>query len=134
MEDLPHERRGAHALCRRCAGGGEGGAMKSVLVVAVAENNVIGRGGALPWHLKSELAHFKNLTTNHPVLMGRNTYVSIGKPLPNRTNIVLTRKAGEAAPGLIWAASLEEGLALARAGPGTRGGEPGKGVGGPRRL
>jgi dihydrofolate reductase len=88
--------------------------MKIVLVVAVAENNVIGRNGALPWHLKSELGHFRRLTLNHPVLMGRNTYLSIGKPLKDRTNIVLTRKAGEAAPGLIWAGSLEEGLALAR--------------------
>ena len=75
--------------------------MKIVLVVAVAENNVIGRNGALPWHLKSELGHFRRLTLNHPVLMGRNTYLSIGKP-------------GEAAPGLIWAGSLEAGLALAR--------------------
>jgi len=88
--------------------------MKIVLVVAVAENNVIGRNGALPWHLKSELGHFRRLTLNHPVLMGRNTYLSIGKPLKDRTNIVLTRKAGEAAPGLIWAGSLEQGLALAR--------------------
>lgn len=88
--------------------------MKIVLVVAVAENNVIGCNGTLPWRLKSELAHFRRLTTNHPVLMGRNTYLSIGKPLPNRTNIVLTRKAGTAAPGLVWAGSLEEGLALAR--------------------
>ena len=95
--------------------------MKIVLVVAVAENNVIGRGGALPWHLKSELGHFRRLTLNHPVLMGRNTYLSIGKPLKDRTNIVLTRKAGAAAPGLIWAASLEEGLALARADAERRG-------------
>ena len=95
--------------------------MKIVLVVAVAENNVIGRNGVLPWHLKSELAHFRRLTLNHPVLMGRNTYLSIGKPLKDRTNIVLTRKAGEAAPGLIWAASLEEGLALARADAQARG-------------
>lgn len=95
--------------------------MKIVLVVAVAENGVIGREGKLPWHLKSELGHFRRLTTNHPVLMGRNTYLSIGKPLPNRTNIVLTRKAGEAAPGLIWAASLEEGLALARTDAARRG-------------
>jgi dihydrofolate reductase len=95
--------------------------MKIVLVVAVAENNVIGRGGTLPWHLKSELGHFRRLTTNHPILMGRNTYASIGKPLPHRTNIVLTRKAGEAAPGLIWASSLDEGLALARADAERRG-------------
>ena len=95
--------------------------MKIVLVVAVAENNVIGRNGALPWHLKSELGHFRRLTINHPVLMGRNTYLSIGKPLKDRTNIVLTRKAGEAAPGLIWAGSLDEGLALARADAQARG-------------
>lgn len=95
--------------------------MKIVLVVAVAENNVIGRGGALPWHLKSELGHFRRLTLNHPVLMGRNTYLSIGKPLKDRTNIVLTRKAGEAAPGLIWASRLDEGLALARADAERRG-------------
>lgn len=95
--------------------------MKIVLVVAVAENNVIGRNGVLPWHMKSELAHFRRLTLNHPVLMGRNTFLSIGKPLKDRTNIVLTRKAGEAAPGLIWASSLEEGLALARADAQVRG-------------
>jgi dihydrofolate reductase len=95
--------------------------MKIVLVVAVAENNVIGRNGTLPWHLKSELGHFRRLTVNHPILMGRNTYASIGKPLKDRTNIVLTRKAGEAAPGLIWAASMEEGLALARADAERRG-------------
>lgn len=89
--------------------------MKIVLVVAVAENNVIGHKGTMPWHLKSELGHFRRLTLNHPVLMGRKTYRSIGKPLEHRTSIVLTRQAGEAAPGLIWAASLEEGLALARA-------------------
>jgi dihydrofolate reductase len=95
--------------------------MKIVLVVAVAENGVIGHRGAMPWHLKSELAHFRSLTTNHPVLMGRNTYRSIGKPLKERTNIVLTRKAGEAAPGLVFAADLEEGLALARADAKRRG-------------
>jgi dihydrofolate reductase len=95
--------------------------MKIVLVVAVAENGVIGRDGTMPWHLKSELGHFRRLTLNHPVLMGRKTYQSIGKPLKDRTNIVLTRKAGEAAPGLIWAASLEEGLALARADAERRG-------------
>jgi len=95
--------------------------MKIVLVVAVAENGVIGSKGTMPWHLKSELAHFRRLTTNHPMLMGRNTYRSIGKPLKDRTSIVLTRNAGEAAPGLIWASSLEEGLALARADAERRG-------------
>ena len=87
--------------------------LKIVLVVAIAENGVIGRNGALPWRLKSELQHFKRVTLNHPVVMGRKTYESLRRPLPQRTNIVLTRRAGAAAPGVIWAAGLEEALALA---------------------
>jgi dihydrofolate reductase len=61
------------------------------LVVAVAENDVIGRGNELPWHLPADLKHFKSLTLGKPVLMGRRTYESIGKALPGRTNIVLSR-------------------------------------------
>ena len=61
------------------------------LVVAVAENDVIGRGNQLPWHLPADLRHFKSLTFGKPVLMGRKTYESIGKALPGRTNIVLSR-------------------------------------------
>jgi dihydrofolate reductase len=61
------------------------------LVVAVAENDVIGRGNQLPWHLPADLRHFKSLTLGKPVLMGRKTYESIGKALPGRTNIVLSR-------------------------------------------
>ena len=61
------------------------------LVVAVAENDVIGRGNELPWHLPADLRHFKSLTLGKPVLMGRKTYESIGKALPGRTNIVLSR-------------------------------------------
>jgi dihydrofolate reductase len=61
------------------------------LVVAVAENDVIGRGNSLPWHLPADLRHFKSLTLGKPVLMGRKTYQSIGKALPGRTNIVLSR-------------------------------------------
>ena len=61
------------------------------LVVAVAENDVIGRGNQLPWHLPADLRHFKSLTFGRPVLMGRKTYESIGKALPGRTNIVLSR-------------------------------------------
>src|SRR6266404_1949434 len=64
------------------------------LVVAVAENDVIGRGNQLPWHLPADLRHFKSLTLGKPVLMGRRTYESIGKALPGRTNIVLSRSAG----------------------------------------
>src|SRR5260370_3048975 len=63
------------------------------LVVAVAENDVIGRGNQLPWHLPGDLRHFKSLTLGKPVLMGRKTYESIGRALPGRTNIVLSRSA-----------------------------------------
>jgi dihydrofolate reductase len=68
------------------------------LVVAVAENDVIGRRNQLPWHLPADLRHFKSLTLGKPVLMGRKTYESIGKALPGRTNIVLSR-SGDFAPG-----------------------------------
>jgi dihydrofolate reductase len=64
------------------------------LVVAVAENNAIGRAGALPWHLPAELRHFRALTLGHDILMGRKTYESIGKALPGRTNWVLSRSPG----------------------------------------
>jgi dihydrofolate reductase len=88
------------------------------LVVAAAANGVIGRENRMPWHLPEDLAHFKRLTLGHPVVMGRKTYESIiatlGKPLPGRTNIVVTRQAGFAAPGCIVAASLDAGLAAAR--------------------
>ena len=63
--------------------------MQVVLVVAIAENGVIGTRGALPWRLKSDMKRFKALTVNRPVVMGRKTLVSIGRPLPGRTNIVL---------------------------------------------
>lgn len=63
------------------------------LVVAVAENDVIGRGNQLPWHLPADLRHFKSLTLGKPVLMGRKTYQSIGRALPGRMNIVLSRSA-----------------------------------------
>jgi dihydrofolate reductase len=91
------------------------GAKKIVLVVAIGENGVIGRNGKLPWRLRSELQHFKRVTLNHPVVMGRKTFQSLKRPLPDRTNIVLTRNAGEAKPGVVYAASLDQALALARA-------------------
>jgi dihydrofolate reductase len=92
-----------------------------VLVVAISENGVIGRNGKLPWRLKSELQHFKRVTLNHPVVMGRKTFQSLKRPLSQRTNIVLTRRAGEAKPGVIYASDLDEGLALARADAEARG-------------
>ena len=73
--------------------------MKIVLVAAIGENNVIGREGQLPWRLKSDLQHFRKVTLNRPVIMGRKTYVAIGKPLKDRTNIVLTSDLGLIAPG-----------------------------------
>jgi dihydrofolate reductase len=85
-----------------------------VLIAAVADNGVIGRNNALPWRLSSDLKRFRALTTGKPVVMGRKTYVSIGKPLPARTNIVVTRDPAFAAPGVVAAPSLDAALAVAR--------------------
>jgi dihydrofolate reductase len=82
--------------------------MKRSLVVAVARNGVIGRDNALPWRLPADLAHFKRVTMGHPIVMGRRTYESIGKPLPGRKNIVVTRDAAYQAPGCTVVHSLDE--------------------------
>jgi dihydrofolate reductase len=87
---------------------------KIVLVVAVAQNGVIGRDGDLPWRLPSDLKRFKQLTLGKPVVMGRKTWDSIGRPLPGRPNIVVTREASFAAPGATVVSSLDEGLAVAQ--------------------
>jgi len=84
-----------------------------VLVVAAADNDVIGRDGKLPWHLRSDLQHFRALTMGTPVVMGRKTYLSIGRPLPGRTNIVVSRDPGFAAPALLVAPTLQAGLTAA---------------------
>lgn len=84
------------------------------IIVAVAENWIIGREGKLPWKLSEDLKRFQKLTEGHTVIMGRKTYESIGRPLPKRTNIVITRKTGWKAEGCIIAHSLEEALELAR--------------------
>jgi dihydrofolate reductase len=84
-----------------------------VLIVAVAENGVIGSAGAMPWRLRSDLKRFKALTLNKPVVMGRKTFASIGKPLPGRTNIVLTRDSEFAAAGVAVANSLTAARAVA---------------------
>jgi len=84
------------------------------LIVAVARNGVIGRDGALPWHVSEDLKHFKKTTTGHVIIMGRNTHDSIGRALPGRRNIVVTRTAGAVFPGCETANSLEEAIALAR--------------------
>jgi dihydrofolate reductase len=85
-----------------------------VLVAAVAENGVIGRDGGLPWRLPSDLRRFRALTLGHPVVMGRKTYDAIGKPLPGRTNIVMTRDTAFAARGAVVAPNLEAALMVAR--------------------
>jgi dihydrofolate reductase len=87
------------------------------LVVAVAENDVIGRGNQLPWHLPADLRHFKSLTLGKPVLMGRRTYVSIGKALPGRTNIVLSRSADFSPHDCVVARTLDEARIAAGAHP-----------------
>ncbi len=85
-----------------------------VLVAAVAENGVIGRDNALPFRQSSDLKRFKALTIGKPVLMGRKTFVSIGKPLPGRTNIVVSRDPGFTPDGVIVVRDLEQALAVAR--------------------
>ncbi len=85
-----------------------------ILVVAVAENGVIGRDNQLPWRIKSDLKFFKSVTLNKPVVMGRKTYRSIGKPLPGRTNIVITRQQDFAAPDILVASGIDQALSAAR--------------------
>ncbi len=77
-------------------------------IVAMGENRVIGDDNTLPWHLPADLQHFKKITLGHPILMGRKTYTSIGRPLPKRTNIILTRNPKLAAPGCIVITSLDK--------------------------
>jgi dihydrofolate reductase len=89
--------------------------VKLSLVAAVARNGVIGRDGALPWRLPRDLARLKRLTTGHCVLMGRRTWESIGRPLPERTNIVITRDARFAPAGAVVAHGVEAAIAEARA-------------------
>jgi dihydrofolate reductase len=80
------------------------------LVAAVADNGVIGRGGALPWHLPDDLKHFKAVTLGKPVLMGRRTFESIGRPLPGRRNLVLSGGPAIANSGIETVAILQEAL------------------------
>jgi dihydrofolate reductase len=83
------------------------------LIAAVADNGVIGRDNELPWHLPEDLRHFKRTTLGKPVVMGRKTWESIGRPLPGRINIVVTRQPGYVAEGAQVAATLEQALRLA---------------------
>jgi dihydrofolate reductase len=87
------------------------------IIVAMDPDRVIGRDNRLPWHLPDDLRYFKRVTSGHTVLMGRRTYESIGRPLPNRRNIVLTRQVGWQAPGVEVHADLDAALAAAGDGP-----------------
>ena len=81
------------------------------IIVAMAKNRVIGRDNQLPWHLPADLRHFKQTTMGHPIIMGRKTYESIGRPLPGRQNIVITRNPDFQAEGCLVVHSLQEALA-----------------------
>ncbi len=87
--------------------------MKLSLIVAMADNGVIGRNNKLPWHLPNDLQYFRAVTIGKPVVMGRKTFESIGRALPGRTNIVVTRNANYTAEGIKVVGSLEEALTLA---------------------
>jgi dihydrofolate reductase len=87
--------------------------VKLAIIVAAAQNGVIGRNNALPWHLSEDLKYFKRMTMGKPIVMGRKTFESIGRPLPGRTNIVITRNETYSAEGVKVVAALEDALALA---------------------
>ncbi len=82
------------------------------IVVAIAQNNAIGKNNKLLWHLPADLKHFKQITSGHTIIMGRKTYDSIGRPLPNRRNIVITRNTGLAIEGAEVVTTLDDALAL----------------------
>jgi dihydrofolate reductase len=88
--------------------------MKVSLIVAVAENGVIGKNNELPWRLSADLKHFKQITTGHHIIMGRKTFESIGKPLPNRISIIITRQADYTQAGCLVANSIEQAVELAK--------------------
>ncbi|WP_440122760.1 dihydrofolate reductase [Tenacibaculum sp. Ill] len=83
------------------------------LIAAIAKNNALGKDNDLIWHLPADLKRFKKVTTGHPILMGRNTFESIGKPLPNRTSIIITRNKNYFIDGCLIANSIEQAIELA---------------------
>ena len=85
------------------------------LIVAMSKNRVIGNRGQIPWHLPEDLAHFKQSTLGHPIIMGRKTFESIGKPLPGRKNIVITRNSTWGKEGVVTVNSLEAAILSCRA-------------------
>lgn len=83
-------------------------------ILAMSDNRVIGKNNQLPWHLPADLKHFKTITTGHSILMGRKTYESIGRPLPNRNNIIITRNATLHIPGCTVVTTLDDALQQAK--------------------
>lgn len=88
--------------------------MKIIAIVAASENNVIGKGNQMPWHLPLDFKFFKETTSGSPIIMGKNTWYSIGRPLPNRTNIIVSTTMPEEPQGTTITESMEEALALCR--------------------
>ena len=88
--------------------------MRLSIVVAMDDNRLIGSKNQLPWHLPADLAYFKKLTTGKSILMGRKTYDSIGRPLPNRRNIVITRNSNISIPGCEVVSSIDDALELTK--------------------
>ncbi|KFF17619.1 MULTISPECIES: dihydrofolate reductase [Chryseobacterium] len=86
----------------------------TTIVVAMGEKNEIGFENKLLWHLPKDLKHFKDITSGHPIIMGRKTYESIGKPLPNRTNIVISRKKNWFEEGILIVGSIKEAVKFAK--------------------
>lgn len=91
--------------------------MRISIIAALAQNRVIGRGNGMPWRLPADLRHFRALTLGKPVIMGRRTYESLGRPLPERENIVVTRNSDFRAPGCLVAHDLGQALAAAGEAP-----------------
>ena len=89
--------------------------MKKCIIVAIADNNAIGKDNALLWHISEDLKFFRSTTVGCPVIMGRKTYESIGRPLPKRLNIIVSRKGYDAPEGVVVVDSLEEAFAAASA-------------------
>ena len=90
------------------------GSVRIALIVAMAENRVIGRGGDLPWRISADLKHFKAKTLGKPIVMGRKTFESIGKPLPGRANIVVTRGGASVPDGVELVGDIDAALEIAR--------------------
>lgn len=84
------------------------------IIVAMANNRIIGKNNKMPWHLPADLQHFKNITLGKPIIMGRKTYESIGRPLPGRTNIVISKNSNYNAKGCKTATSIDEAFELVK--------------------